>query len=235
MKAAVVVFPGSNCDQDVVYALSATIQCETVMVWHEELLLPPDTDLVVLPGGFSYGDYLRCGAMAAKSGIIGAVRKHAAEGHPVLGICNGFQVLTETGLLSGALLPNRSLSFICDFCHVKVERTDTPFTCLYEEGQVLRLPIAHYEGLFFLPEQLLRKVQEEGRIVFRYCSPEGEVDERFSPNGSLDNIAGITSTAGNVLGMMPHPERASEDLMGSVDGALIWRSVREWIEGGLDR
>lgn len=231
MKTAVVVFPGSNCDLDIVHAVKETLQNEALLAWHEDTELPEGTDLVVLPGGFSYGDYLRCGAMAAKSRIIGAVRDHAERGLPLLGICNGFQVLTETGLLPGALLANRSLSFICDFCHVRVERNDTPFTSMYRKGQVLRIPIAHYEGLYFLPKDELDALEREGRVIFRYCSPDGDIDDRFSPNGSLNNIAGITNSRRNILGMMPHPERASDDLLGSSDGAGLFRSVRSWLEG----
>lgn len=235
MKTAVVVFPGSNCDLDIVHAVKETLKNEASLTWHEDTVLPEGTDLVVLPGGFSYGDYLRCGAMAAKSRIIGAVRDHAERGLPLLGICNGFQVLTETGLLPGALLANRSLSFICDFCHVRVERDDTPFTCMYKKGQVLRIPIAHYEGLFFLPKDELDTLEREGRVIFRYCSPDGDIDDRFSPNGSLNNIAGITNPRRNILGMMPHPERASDDLLGSSDGADLFRSVSRWLEGRTDR
>ena len=235
MKTAVVVFPGSNCDLDVVNAVRDTLKTEVLTVWHDSPELPEKTDLVILPGGFSYGDYLRCGAMASKSRIMDPIRKHAENGLPLLGICNGFQVLTESGFLPGAMLANRSLSFICDYCHIRVERNDTPFTCLYEKGQVLRIPIAHYEGLFFLPEEDLETLELEGRVIFRYCSPEGDTDERFAPNGSLHNIAGITNLAGNILGMMPHPERASEAILGSADGTAMWRSVKEWIEGRPDR
>ncbi len=233
MKTAVIVFPGSNCDNDVVHAVSMVCGPVVSKVWHEDESLPEGTGLVVLPGGFSYGDYLRCGAMAAKSPIIAAVKEHARKGLPILGVCNGFQVLTETGLLTGALLANRSLSFICDFCHIRVERNDTPFTSRYATGQVLRIPIAHYEGLFYLPQTELEALESEGRVVFRYCSPEGDTDERFSPNGSLNNIAGVINTEGNVLGMMPHPERACEDLLGSTDGADLFRSVSDWLEGGI--
>lgn len=235
MKTAVVVFPGSNCDFDAVYAVRDTLQTDVLTVWHDSSELPEGTDLVILPGGFSYGDYLRCGAMASKSRIIDPIRKHTEKGLPLLGICNGFQVLTESGFLPGAMLANRSLSFICNYCHIRVERNDTPFTCLYENGQVLRIPIAHYEGLYFLPEEDLATLEQEGRVVFRYCSPEGDISEKFAPNGSLNNIAGITNPRGNVLGMMPHPERASDAILGSTDGTPIWRSVKEWIEGSLGR
>ncbi len=231
MNTSVIVFPGSNCDLDVVNAISSALGTRTDLVWHDDNELPQGTELVVLPGGFSYGDYLRCGAMAAKSPIIRAVIEHAGSGLPVLGICNGYQVLTETGLLPGALLANRTLSFICDFCHVRVERNDTPFTSLYRKGQVLRIPIAHYEGMYFLPGDELEKIETANRIVFRYCSPEGKVDDSFSPNGALNCIAGITNEAGNVLGMMPHPERASESILGSVDGLPLWQSLARWLEG----
>lgn len=235
MKTAVVVFPGSNCDLDVVNAVRDTLQTEVLTVWHDSSDLPENTDLVILPGGFSYGDYLRCGAMASKSRIIGSIRRHAEKGLPLLGICNGFQVLTESGFLPGAMLANRSLSFICDYCHIRVEKNDTPFTCLYEKGQVLRIPIAHYEGLYFLPEKDLDALEREGRVVFRYCSPEGDIGEQYAPNGSLNNIAGIADHRGNILGMMPHPERASEAILGSADGEIMWRSVKKWIEGSPGR
>ncbi len=231
MNTSIIVFPGSNCDVDTAHAISSVTGTVPEMVWHEADQLPAGTGLVVLPGGFSYGDYLRCGAMASKSPIMRSVIEHAEAGLPVLGICNGFQILTETGLLPGALLANRSLSFICDFCYIRVERNDTPFTSLYRKGQVLRIPIAHYEGLYFLPGEELEKTEAEGRVVFRYCSPEGEADDLFSPNGALNCIAGITNESGNVLGMMPHPERASEDILGSVDGVSLWRSLAAWLEG----
>ena len=233
MRTSVIVFPGSNCDRDVMHAISASTGTVTDLVWHEHTTLPRDTGLVVLPGGFSYGDYLRCGAIAAKSPIIDAVIKHASSGLPVLGICNGFQVLTEIGLLPGALLANTSLDFMCDFCHVRVEREDTPFTGHYRKGEVLRIPIAHYEGRFYLPEEQLRALEEEGLVVFRYCSPEGVTGEDFTPNGSPNGIAGIINRKGNVLGMMPHPERATESLLGSSDGAPLWASVNSWIRGRL--
>lgn len=235
MKTAVVVFPGSNCDLDVVNAVRDTLQTEAMTVWHDSSELPEGTDLVVLPGGFSYGDYLRSGAMASKSRIMRSIRRHAEMGLPLLGICNGFQVLTESGLLPGALLANISLSFICDYCHVRVERDDTPFTCLYKKGQVLRIPIAHYEGLYFLPGRDIDALEREGRVVFRYCGPDGDISERFAPNGSLNNIAAITNPGGNILGMMPHPERASEAILGSTDGAALWKSVKRWVERSLDR
>ncbi len=231
MKAAVVVFPGSNCDRDVIHALSSVAGIPTMEIWHKEDALPSGTDLVVLPGGFSYGDYLRCGAMAARSPIIRAVCAHANDGGLVLGICNGFQVLTETGLLPGALLANKSLRFICDRCFLKVERTDTPFTVAYSKGQIVQFPIAHHEGLYFLPEKQLAELEDNRQVVFRYASQEGASGEEQSPNGALNGIAGIVNKAGNVLGLMPHPERATESLLGCDDGLSMWNSVKAWLEG----
>lgn len=231
MKAAVVIFPGSNCDRDVLHALEAVSCIPTQAVWHKETSLPQDTGLVVLPGGFSYGDYLRCGAMAARSPIVPAVREHASRGGLVLGICNGFQVLTETGLLPGALLANISLEFICSNCLLKVERTDTPFTSAFKKGQIVQFPIAHHEGLFFLPENELEELEANGQVVFRYASADGSAGQQYSPNGALNGIAGIVNKGGNVLGLMPHPERASERILGSSDGLGIWNSIKEWLEG----
>lgn len=233
----VVTFPGTNCDRDVVHAINQAAggpaELEALLVWHEEDDLA-GIDAVVLPGGFSYGDYLRTGAIAALSPIMRAVAGRAAEGMPVLGICNGFQILLEAGLLPGALRRNRTLAFICRPVHVRVERADTPFTAAYEPGQVLRLPIAHYEGNYFAwPAQLAAMNQEgEPRVVMRYCGPHGE-DARelqaFNPNGSALAIAAVGNAAGNVVGMMPHPERASEPLLGSTGGLGVWLSLGRWL------
>jgi len=231
MKAAVVVFPGSNCDRDVLHALRDVAGIQASVVWHKETSLPENTGLVVLPGGFSYGDYLRSGAMAARSPILEAVREHARRGGLVLGICNGFQVLTEAGLLPGALLSNSSLEFICSPCFLKVERTNTPFTNAYPAGALLQFPIAHHEGLFFLPEEDLKDLENHGQVVFRYASPDGKAGSEYSPNGALNGIAGIANRDGNVLGLMPHPERASEDLLGCSDGLGMWNSIKSWLEG----
>lgn len=231
MKTSVVAFPGSNCDDDVVFAIRNALDVPVTKIWHTDGDLPEGTDLVVLPGGFSYGDYLRSGAMAARSPIMAKVREHAERGGLVVGICNGFQVLTESGLLPGVLMTNREPGFICRKCTVRVERTDTPFTGLFRKGQVVQFPIAHNEGLFYLRDDELKALEDAGNVVFRYCSETGEVAEEFSPNGALNNIAGIVSSGGNVLGLMPHPERASEVLLGGDDGVLFWRSIQSWVDG----
>jgi len=233
MRASVVVFPGSNCDRDVMDSLAEVLGITPQPVWHDDETLPEEPGLVVLPGGFSYGDYLRCGAMAARARIMKDVRRHAADGGLVLGICNGFQVLTESRLLPGAILGNRSRRFICSDCTVRVEADDTPFTSCYEKGQVLSMPIAHHEGLFFLPPDQLDELETSGQVVFRYCCPDGSLSDRCNPNGALRHIAGVRNAGGNVLGLMPHPERASESILGSQDGAPMWRSVAKWMNGGV--
>lgn len=236
MKTAVVVFPGSNCDRDVQRAISETFKTHVDMVWHEERKFSDAPDLVVLPGGFSYGDYLRSGAMAARSPIIDAVRKHAAQGRLLLGICNGFQVLTETKMLPGALLPNNSLTFICRKCHIRVEQTSNRFTSGLNVGDVLQFPIAHHEGLFFLPPKELKELEDAGRVVFRYADPmSGKAGADYAPNGALNGIAGICNQQGNILGLMPHPERATvAHLNGGTDGVLFWNSIaRAFIERGV--
>ncbi|ADE57287.1 MULTISPECIES: phosphoribosylformylglycinamidine synthase subunit PurQ [Aminobacterium] len=230
MKACVVVFPGSNCDQDVVYALRHVVQATVETVWHKEKNLPANTDLVVLPGGYSYGDYLRTGAMAARSPIMDAIREYSEKGGLLLGICNGFQILTEAGLLPGVLLANKFLRFICSPCYLKVERNDTPFTLRYSKGQIVQFPIAHHEGLFYLPEEDLKVLEKNNQVVFRYASRDGEIAEQHNPNGALHHIAGITNEKGNILGLMPHPERASELLLGGDDGAVMWQSIKAWIK-----
>ena len=238
MQASIIVFPGSNCDRDVGHGLRSALGTDADFVWHTQTELPPGTDLVVLPGGFSYGDYLRCGAMAARSPIMGAVSRHAASGGLVLGICNGFQVLTESRLLPGALLANRTLRFICRPCTIRVERTDTPFTRTFREKQILHFPIAHYEGLYFLPGNELLALEKRRQVVFRYASTDGVADDSSNPNGALNNIAGIVNERGNVLGLMPHPERARDMLLGDAsgahaDGTDFWKGIRDWADGRL--
>ncbi len=224
MKAAVVVFPGSNCDQDCFHTLRDVAKAEVQYFWHKERNLPK-TDLVVLPGGFSYGDYLRTGAIARFSPAMESVAKHAKEGRPVIGICNGFQILLEAGLLPGAMLRNRSLSFICKHVSLRTETARSVFTNELKKGQVLNLPIAHGEGNYFCEPETLKELQDEDRIAFRYSSEKGELGEAFNPNGSVDHIAGIFNERRNVLGMMPHPERASEAILSSEDGKGIWESI----------
>lgn len=221
MKSAVIVFPGSNCDRDVAVALGHAAGKPPLMIWHRETELPP-LDLIVVPGGFSYGDYLRAGAMAAHSPIMRAVKARAEAGVAVLGICNGFQILTETGLLPGVLMRNADLKFICRDIYLRVENQSTMFTHDYTPGQILRIPIAHNEGNYFADGATLRDLKENGRVVFRYCSSDGDVGERFNPNGSRDNIAGILNERGNVLGMMPHPERLAEPQLGGTDGRAMF-------------
>lgn len=229
MKAAVVVFPGSNCDADTLYVLKDLLGIDARYVWHGENSLHESTDLVVLPGGFSHGDYLRTGAMAARAPIMTAVRNHAAYGKPVLGICNGFQILLEAGLLPGAMLPNTSTQFRCEWVHIRVESLETPFSSTCRPQQVLRLPIAHGEGNYVIDHDGLSELQDQERIVYRYATAEGVDSPDANPNGSMDNIAGICSSDRNVVGMMPHPERASEESLGSRDGLKLWESVMDGI------
>ena len=227
MKAAVVVFPGSNCDSDCFHALEdAGFQVQ--YLWHKETQLPK-LDLVVLPGGFSYGDYLRTGAIARFSPIIKEVKKFAEAGGSIIGICNGFQVLLESHLLPGAMLRNRDLAFICRHVFLRVENNETRFTGAYQKGEVISVPIAHGEGNYFAEPKVLDRLEDEGRIAFRYSTESGEVTDAANPNGSQKNIAGIFSEKKNILGMMPHPERASEELLGSKDGSSIWQSLLEGV------
>lgn len=218
MKFGVVVFPGSNCDRDVAYVTGDLLQQPTRMIWHEETDIT-DLDVVIIPGGFSYGDYLRCGAIARFSPVMQRVVEHAQQGKFVLGICNGFQVLTEAGLLPGALVRNRDLHFICDRVPVKVERSDSPWTQSYSSGQIITLPIAHGEGRFYADRRTLQQIEGNGQVLFRY---EGE-----NRNGSMNNIAGICNRQGNVLGMMPHPERASDPMLGGTDGLKLFQGLLE--------
>jgi len=224
MKFAVVVFPGSNCDHDAYHAAKHVLGQEAKFIWHKETSLG-DADVVILPGGFSHGDYLRTGAIARFSPVMAAVREFADAGRPVLGVCNGFQILLECGLLPGAMLRNRDLKFHCEFVNVRVEKTDTPFTVLCREGQVLRIPIAHGEGNYYADPETVKELEASGRIVFRYASPEGELTDEANPNGSVNSIAGICSKQRNVVGLMPHPERACEYAMGSKDGLILFESV----------
>ncbi len=224
MRFGIIVFPGTNCDRDCWHVLTRVLGCQAEFVWHEEQDLSR-FDCVILPGGFAHGDYLRVGAIARFSPVMDSLVSFAERGGLILGICNGFQVLVEAGLLPGALLRNMTLHFICKFVSLRVENADTPFTNQYRKGQVVRVPIAHNDGRYFCDEETLRRLEQNRQIVFRYCSPDGEITEDANPNGSVANIAGIINERGNVLGMMPHPERASESLLGSADGLLLWRSI----------
>ncbi len=224
MKFGVVVFPGSNCDHDAFHVIGTILGQPVEFVWHQEQKLS-GYDAVILPGGFSYGDYLRTGAIARFSPVMKAVARFVAEGGPVLGICNGFQILCEAGLLPGALVRNAGLRFICRHVHIKVEHTDTPFTCAGRVGDVLRIPIAHGEGNYVCGGDTLAELERERRVVFRYTTPEGLALPEANPNGSTGNIAGICNRERNVVGLMPHPERASEAALGSADGLVVFQSL----------
>jgi phosphoribosylformylglycinamidine synthase I len=224
LRASVIVFPGSNCDRDVKTALEAITGFPVRMVWHGDASVPA-SDLIVLPGGFSYGDYLRCGAMAAHSPIMRDVIAKAKAGTPVLGICNGFQILCESGLLPGVLMRNASLRFICRDVHLKVENDATFFTKCYRKGEVIRVPIAHAEGNYFADAETLDRLEGEGQVVFRYSDAEGHVSPETGPNGAQRNIAGITDATGRILGMMPHPERMYEKMLGGTDGRRVFESA----------
>ncbi|ALK08819.1 phosphoribosylformylglycinamidine synthase subunit PurQ [Blastochloris viridis] len=225
MNAAVVVFPGSNRERDVAFALEAVSGRKPALVWHAETQLPAGTDLVVLPGGFSYGDYLRCGAIAARAAIMDAVRVHAARGGLVLGICNGFQILCESGLLPGVLMRNKDRRFTCKVAHLKVERADTAFTRLYQPGQVLAIPCAHGEGNYIADAETLARIEGDGRVAFRYCSAQGEIGPASNHNGSTNSIAGVFSADFNVLGMMPHPENHVDARVGPTDGLPLFAGL----------
>ena len=225
MKAAVIVFPGSNCDRDCKVAVERSTGAQVDMVWHGDTALPEGLDLIVLPGGFSYGDYLRCGAMASLSPVMGAVKAHAARGGHVLGVCNGFQILAEAGLVPGVLMRNASLRFVCRDVHLKVEATNTAFTGSYNSGQVIRVPVAHAEGNYFADDETLNRLEGEGLVAFRYCDEDGNVTAAASPNGASRNIAGVFNAGRNVLGMMPHPENMTETVVGGTDGALLFDSL----------
>ena len=226
MQAAIIVFPGSNREQDVEDALERATGKAPLKVWHRASELPK-ADLLVIPGGFSYGDYLRCGAMAAHSPIMREVKARAAHGTPVLGICNGFQILTEAGLLPGVLLTNKTLKFHCKDVHLRVETSQSLFTCRYEAGQVIRVPVAHHDGNYFADEATLDRLEEKGLVAFRYCTPAGELTEESNHNGSARNIAGIFNETKTVLGLMPHPEDATDPLLGGTDGQALFAGLVE--------
>ena len=224
MKFGVIVFPGSNCDRDIAMVTDGILNQPTRMVWHQETDID-DLDVIVLPGGFSYGDYLRCGAIARFSPVIKSIVAHAQTGKLVLGICNGFQVLTEVGLLPGALIRNRDMHFICDQVPIKIEHNTSVWTKGYQSQQVVCFPIAHGEGNYYADEDTLKSIEDNEQILFRYCSKTGEVNSKNNPNGSCHNIAGITNKNGNVLGMMPHPERASDSVLGLTDGKALFANL----------
>ncbi|MDH7493754.1 MAG: phosphoribosylformylglycinamidine synthase subunit PurQ [Candidatus Saccharicenans sp.] len=229
MKFGVVVFPGSNCDYDTFHALQNVMGQETVFLWHKDHNLQ-GVDCVVLPGGFSYGDYLRSGAIARFSPIITEVKKFAAAGGLVLGICNGFQILLEAGLLPGAMLRNKNLKFLCQHVYIRVENNRTAFSQAARKGQVLRIPIAHFDGNYYAPPELLTELERNRQVIFRYCDEHGQLSEEANVNGSVHSIAGLINRQGNVLGMMPHPERASEKILGSEDGRIIFKSMIQYLE-----
>lgn len=224
MKSCVITFPGSNCDHDAIFA-SELSGFKVENIWHQETTLPKDTDLVIVPGGFSYGDYLRCGAIARFAPIMQDVVKFAEKGGYVLGICNGFQILLETGLLPGALLRNTCLTFKCCDVFLSVENNNTPFTNKYAHKQIIRIPIAHNEGNYFATEDVIKELENNDRIVFRYCNERGKTTTASNPNGSINNIAGIINKKGNVLGMMPHPERYADIILGCDDGKFVFESL----------
>ena len=225
MKAAVLVFPGINRERDMARTLRLVSGREPAMVWHAEPALPAGTDLVVIPGGFSYGDYLRCGAIAARAPVMDAVRAHAKRGGLVLAVCNGFQILCETGLLPGVLMRNAALKFICREVCLRVERSDTPFTRGYNAGQVISVPVAHGEGNYVADKKTIARLEGEGRVLFRYTAPDGSLDPQWNHNGATNAIAGLLNDAGNVLGMMPHPENHVEASMGSTDGRGLFAGL----------
>jgi phosphoribosylformylglycinamidine synthase len=230
MRAAVILFPGSNREGDAIRALERVTCVKPSLVWHAEHTLPPGTDVVLLPGGFSYGDYLRCGAIAARAPIMEAVRAHSARGGLVLGICNGFQILVESGLLPGVLMRNAGLRFVCRMQHLRVERADTPFTSRYERGQVIKIAIAHGEGNYEAGAETIKRLEGEGRVAFRYCDANGVTGGAANPNGSVNDIAGIYSENFRVLGLMPHPENLIDPLVGGTDGRGLFESLADFIK-----
>jgi phosphoribosylformylglycinamidine synthase subunit PurQ / glutaminase len=227
MNSAVIIFPGINRERDMARALTLLSGRAPAFVWHAETALPAGTDLVVIPGGFSYGDYLRCGAIAARSPIMAAVRAHADKGGLVLGVCNGFQILCEAQFLPGVLMRNAALKFICRDVYLRVERSDSPFTRGYNAGQVIRVPVAHGEGNYIADEETIERLEREERILFRYAAPDGSLDPSWNFNGATNAIAGILNEHGNVLGMMPHPEDHVEDALGSTDGRSLFAGLTD--------
>ncbi len=225
MNSAVIVFPGINRERDMARALKLISGREPAMVWHADTALPNGTDLVVVPGGFSYGDYLRCGAIAARAPIMDAIRTHAAQGGLVLGVCNGFQILCESGLLPGVLMRNAALKFICRDVYLRVERSDTPFTRGYNAGQVIRVPVAHGEGNYVADAQTLARIEGEGRVLYRYTAPDGSLDPKWNLNGATNAIAGVLNDGRNVLGLMPHPENHVEAALGPTDGRGLFAGL----------
>jgi phosphoribosylformylglycinamidine synthase subunit PurQ / glutaminase len=232
MKFAIVVFPGSNCDHDAYHATTAVIGQQAELVWHKDTDLR-GADAVILPGGFAHGDYLRTGAIARFSPIMKSVEAFAAAGGPVVGFCNGFQILLEAGLLEGAMLRNRSLQYRCEHVHVRVERTDTPWTTLCQPGQVMRIPIAHGEGNYFAAPEVIERLEANGQVIFRYVTAGGETTDASNPNGSLHHIAGICNERRNVVALMPHPERACKPVLGSGDGKVVLDSVVASLRTGV--
>jgi phosphoribosylformylglycinamidine synthase len=230
VNAAVLVFPGINRERDMARTLAIVSDRPPAMVWHTDTAMPEGTDLVVIPGGFSYGDYLRCGAIAARSPVMAAVRAHAEKGALVLGVCNGFQILCEAGLLPGVLMRNQQLRFICRDVYLRVERSDTPFTRGYNAGQVIRVPVAHGEGNYIADGATIARLEGEGRVLFRYSSPDGMIDPNWNHNGAINAIAGILNERGNVLGMMPHPENHVEPSMGCTDGRGLFAGLMDHLE-----
>jgi len=229
MKFGVVVFPGYNCDQDCFYVIKDVLKKSVTYIWHKDTDLD-GLDCVILPGGFSYGDYLRTGAIARFSPVMKSITDFARKGGTVIGICNGFQILLEAGLLPGVMLRNKNLHFICRYVYIKTENNQTRFTKLYNAGQILKIPVAHNEGNYYIDAAGLKELKNNNQIIFRYCSATGEISDQFNPNGALDNIAGIVNKKGNVLGMMPHPERSSERELGSQDGYPVFKSIVKWLE-----
>ncbi len=229
MEISVIVFPGSNCDRDIAVSLKKFSKQNPKMVWHKERSLPK-SDLIVLPGGFSYGDYLRCGSMAANSPIMSEVIKNAESGAYIIGICNGFQILTETNLLPGTLIRNRELSFICKNLSLKVENSESGFTHKYSNKEIIEIPVAHNEGNYFADKNIIDDIEDKNLIAFRYCDENGVVNDKTNPNGSKNNIAGIINEKGNILGMMPHPERATDKTAGLIDGEKFFISILESIQ-----